>query len=162
MNSGSCGRSYPSLRYCCIIRNMQPWVWWGSLLWTKLIKQVLWRSKPALKTDYEPESQSETWLAGHLPIVRLRRAARHLRVEVKLGGVRHWLDDGTFAAIAKGCGEWPRHLVYGCARCKRVLGLTRCRCEWILSVEKDSAKATPCMSDHAHTHTHTYTWFHKH
>lgn len=102
----------------------------------------------------------ETWLAGHLPIVRLRRAAGHLRVEVRLGGVRHWLDDRPLAAIAKSCGERPRHLVYGCARCKRVLGLTGCRCEWILSVEKDSA-----MQHHAcqimHTHTHTYTLFHK-
>jgi len=122
-------------------------------LWTKLIKQVLWLSKPALKTDYEPESQLETWLAGHLPIVRMRRAAGHLRVEVRLGGVRHWVDDRPLAAIAKSCGEWPRHLVYGCARCKRVFGLTGCRCECILNVEKDKCKATPCMSDHAHTHS---------
>lgn len=44
----------------------------SSLLWTKLIKHVPWRSKLALKTEYEAESLSETWLAGHLPIVRLR------------------------------------------------------------------------------------------
>lgn len=75
------------------------------------------------------------WLAGHLPIVRLRRAARHLRV--KLGGVRHGLDDGPLAAVAGSCGERPCHLVYGRARCERVLGVTGCGRERFLSVEKE-------------------------
>lgn len=140
-------------RYCCIMRKPEALgKKQGSLLSTKLITHVPRRSKLALKIL--SRGLSETWQTGHLPIVRLRRAVRHLRAGVKLGGVRHRLDDGPLAAVARSCGERPCHLVYGRARRERVLGVTGYGRERFLSVEKED---TQCNTMHVKPCTFSYS-----